>query len=59
MDGGWDKFGVPDDHPGPIDNSSLFNGAYFNCYYLMLVHMHKLHDSDNDNVTLFVLHTKE
>ncbi|XP_069693943.1 ubiquitin carboxyl-terminal hydrolase 15-like isoform X2 [Periplaneta americana] len=25
LDEAWDTFGVPDDHPGPIDNSSLFS----------------------------------
>jgi hypothetical protein len=37
MDEAWDTFGGTDDHPGPIDNSSLFNGVYFRLYYLIFV----------------------
>jgi hypothetical protein len=33
MDDTWDSFGVTDEHPGPIDNSSLFNGVCFYLYY--------------------------
>jgi hypothetical protein len=33
MDDTWATFGGMDDHPGPIDNSSLFNGVYFHLYY--------------------------
>jgi hypothetical protein len=29
MDDAWDTFGGMDDHPGPIDNSPLFNGMFF------------------------------
>jgi hypothetical protein len=32
MDDAWDTFGGMDDPPGPIDNSSLFNGVYFHLY---------------------------
>lgn len=27
MDDAWDTSGGTDDHPGPIDNSPLFNGV--------------------------------
>lgn len=29
MDDAWDTSSGTDDHPGPIDNSPLFNGVYF------------------------------
>lgn len=32
MDDAWDTFGGMDDHPGSIDNSSLFIGVYFHLY---------------------------
>jgi hypothetical protein len=32
MDDEWDTFGGVDEHPGFIDNSSLFNGVYFHLY---------------------------
>jgi hypothetical protein len=38
MDDTWDTFGGMDDHPGPIDNSSLLNGVYFRVYYSILAH---------------------
>lgn len=36
MDDASDAIGSVAD-PGPIDNSSLFNGMYFHLYYVMFV----------------------
>jgi hypothetical protein len=32
MDDEWEPLGGMDDHPGPIDNGSLFTGVYFQLY---------------------------
>jgi hypothetical protein len=51
MDDAGDTTGDTDDHPGPIDNSPLFNGMYFHlCYYLFV---HELCDVNCDTNTLF------
>jgi hypothetical protein len=51
IDDAWDTSGGTVDHPGPIDNSPLFNGVYFHLYCLMFVQ--ELCDLNCDTNTLF------